>query len=182
MILMLSCESVRNTVFMDEHGLPVFKSNTPFRMGVRTTTIARAIMQADGGGTDGPTEAVMGSIEWNWFGSSKFTIGGTELESNVFLPSQGILGRTRTFTGPDGRQYKWVMYMKDVVLWLDDGSETEIARYHRATLGIIGKRRSAFLEIAPWQAEHMLDYVVLTFIYVEKLRMDRENARRQAAA
>jgi len=160
---------------MDEHGLPVFKSDTPFRVGTRTTTVTRAIMQTAGErGTDGPTEAVVGSIEWHWFGSSKFTIRGMELKSNVFFPSQGILERTRTFIGPDGRPYKWVMYMSEVALWLDDGSEIEIARYHKAELGIFGKRKSAFLEIAP-RVEHMLDYVVLTFIYVEKLRMDRED-------
>ena len=66
-------------------------------------------------------------------------------------------------------------------LSLDDASRAEIARYHRATLGIIGKRRHASLEIAP-QAEHMLDLVILTFIYVEKLRMDKERNRRNAAA
>lgn len=66
-------------------------------------------------------------------------------------------------------------------LSLDDALPTEIARYHRATLGIIGKRRSAYLEIAP-QAEHMLDLIILTFIYVEKLRKDSEQRRRAAAA
>jgi len=182
MILTLSCEYVRNTVLMDEHGLPVFESNTPFRVGARKTTITQAIMQKGGeGGTDGSTEAIVGTIEWDfqWFDSSKFTIGGTEIESNVFLPSRGILGRTHTFTGPDGCSYKWVMYMTEVALWLDDRSETEVARYHRATLGINGKRKSAFLEVAP-QAEHILDFVIFTFIYVEKLRMDRERRRQDA--
>lgn len=107
--------------------------------------------------------------------------------------------RKRTFTGPDGRHYRWDMHHRDVVvgvqlrilldrvvsfLWqlsLDDTSRTVIARHHRATLGIIGKRRSACLEIAP-EAEHMLDLIILTFIYVEKLRMDKEARERRAAA
>ena len=108
--------------------------------------------------------------------------------------------RKRTFTGPDGRRYRWDMHQRVVVVgvnvwfrlgcvisfvvWqlsVDDASRTEIARYHRATLGIIGKRRSACLDIVP-QAEHMLDLIILTFIYVEKLRMDKETRQRRAAA
>ena len=107
--------------------------------------------------------------------------------------------RKRTFTGPDGRRYRWDMSYRNVVvsvnIWfrlgcvisfvvwqlsLDDASRTEVARHHRATLGIIGKRRSASLDIAP-QAERMLDLVILTFIYVEKLRMDKEKRQRRAA-
>ena len=112
-----------------------------------------------------------------------------------------LASRKCTFTGPDGRRYRWDMHSRDVVVsvkhfefgWivssyssfpqlsLDDASRTEIARHHRATLGIIGKRRSARLEIAP-QAEYMLDLIVITFIYVEKLRMDKEKSQRRAAA
>lgn len=90
MILTLSSESVRNTVFTDERGLPRFKSTTPFRLGVRTTTISRQV--AGTSGTDDPTE-VMGQINWHCFGSSIFTIGETKMESNVFLPRHGIFGR-----------------------------------------------------------------------------------------
>ncbi|KAG6372429.1 hypothetical protein JVT61DRAFT_7526 [Boletus reticuloceps] len=178
MTLTLSSESVRNTVFTDEHGLPMYKSTTPFRLGVRSTTISRHV--ASESRIEDPIE-VVGRIDWHCFGSSIFTIGGMRLESSVFLPRHGLFGKKRTFTGPDGRRYRWDMYRRDVVLSVDDASRTEIARYHRATLGIIGKRRSASLEIAP-HAEHMLDLIVLTFIYVEKLRMDKERQRRAAAS
>jgi hypothetical protein len=90
MILTLSSESVRNTVFTDERGLPVFKSNTPFRLGFRTTTISR--QTSSNSGMADPIED-MGRIAWHCFGSSIFTIGGTKLESNVFLPSHGFFGR-----------------------------------------------------------------------------------------
>jgi len=90
MILTLSSESVRNTVFTDEHALPVFKSNTPFRLGFRTTTISRQM--SDKPTMEDPIE-VMGRIGWRCFGSSIFTIGGTRLESNAFLPRHGFFGR-----------------------------------------------------------------------------------------
>lgn len=90
MILTLSSESVRNTVFTDERGLPVFKSNTPFRLGVRTTTISRQM--SNNSGTADPIE-VMGRIDWHCLGSSIFFLGGVKMESNVFLPSHGFFGR-----------------------------------------------------------------------------------------
>lgn len=87
MILTLSTEAVRNAVFTDERGLPLFKSATPFRLGVRTTTISRQTSnKAD------PIE-VMGSINWHCIGPSIFKIGGRKLESNVFLPRHGFFGR-----------------------------------------------------------------------------------------
>lgn len=52
-----------------------------------------------------------------------------------------------------------------------------MARYRRTTSGcfdILGVKSSKpCLEVSP-EVEHILDLVILTFIYVEKLRMDRE--------
>lgn len=93
MILTLSSESVRNTVFADEHGLPVFKSDTPFRLGVRTTTISRRVEPTPNKSEMDDHIEVAGRIDWHCFGSSVFTIGGTKLDSNVFLPRHGIFGR-----------------------------------------------------------------------------------------
>jgi len=89
MILTLSSSSVLNTVFTDERGLPVFKSDTPFRLGVRTTTISR--QTSDRSKMEDPIE-VVGRINWHYLGSSIFTIGGTKLESDAFLPSHGFFG------------------------------------------------------------------------------------------
>lgn len=93
MILTLSSESVRNTVFTDERRLPVFKSDTPFRLGVRTTTISRQITQTSNRSEIADPIEVVGQIAWHCIGSSIFTIGGTKLESNVFLPGSGFFGR-----------------------------------------------------------------------------------------
>ena len=93
MILTLSSESVRNTVFTDESGLPVFKSDTPFRLGMRTTTISRQMTRTPNQSDMADPIEVVGRIAWHCIGSSIFTIGGTELESNVFLPRHGFFGR-----------------------------------------------------------------------------------------
>lgn len=106
----------------------------------------------------------------------------------------------RTFTGPDGRSYRWEMlYSEEVVsagrvkvvrpsaeyfflqLTRNDGSNTEVARYHRASLGLMGPKQKSYLDIDP-DVTHMLDLIILTFVYVEKLRMDGETAAIVAAA
>ena len=64
-------------------------------------------------------------------------------------------------------------------LSLNDGSKTEVARYHRGSLGIIGPKKKPCLDINP-DVAHMSDLIVLTFVYVEKLRMDKERAARNS--
>ncbi|KIK93394.1 hypothetical protein PAXRUDRAFT_517454, partial [Paxillus rubicundulus Ve08.2h10] len=89
MILTLSSQNVRNTVFSNEYGQAVFVSDTPFRFGMRTTTINRHKASP---GAQGHF-AVVGQIDWHCWGSSIFKIGGSELESNVFLPRHGFFGK-----------------------------------------------------------------------------------------
>ena len=48
-------------------------------------------------------------------------------------------------------------------------------RYHRGSLGIIGPKKKPHLDVNP-DVMHMLDLIVLTFVYVEKLHMDMERA------
>ena len=55
----------------------------------------------------------------------------------------------------------------------DNESRTEVARYHRGSLGIVGPKRKPRLEVDPG-VEYMLDLIVLTFVYVEKIRMDKD--------
>ena len=57
---------------------------------------------------------------------------------------------------------------------MGDGSDKRVASYHR--------RRSkdpqpTSLEILP-EGEHMVDLILVTFVYVEKIRKDRENQGR----
>ncbi|KIM52760.1 hypothetical protein SCLCIDRAFT_140489, partial [Scleroderma citrinum Foug A] len=79
----------------------------------------------------------------------------------------------RTFTAPDGRSYKWVIDFSIVRVSMP------VARSHRRSYGIIGSKQDPYLEIHPDLA-HILDTVILTFIYVEKLRMDEDAAKYSA--
>ena len=55
-----------------------------------------------------------------------------------------------------------------------DGKESRVAVYHRRRLGMVTDARPASLEIFA-EGEHMVDLIVVTFVYIEKLRKDREN-------
>lgn len=60
-------------------------------------------------------------------------------------------------------------------MFRDDESKTEVARHHRGSLGIVGPKGKPHLDIDP-DVMHMLDLIILTFVYVEKLRMGKEKA------
>ncbi|KAF8123566.1 hypothetical protein EV363DRAFT_1455362 [Boletus edulis] len=173
MRLTLSSESVRNAVFTNESGQVLYKTTHPHHIGMGTTTIHKIKPNDD------PMDMrdqfdVMGEIEWHLIGSSTFRLNDQEMQSNEFLPSRGILGRRRTFTGPDGCPYGWNMvFTKAVVLSRDDESRAELARYHKGSLGIVGPKHKPRLDVDP-AAEHMLDLIVLTFVYVEKIRTDKD--------
>ncbi|KAG2752692.1 hypothetical protein P692DRAFT_20724934 [Suillus brevipes Sb2] len=177
----LSTERICNTVITNEQGQIIYKTKTPFKLhGVRTTTIQKIRPNEDQSDMRDQFD-VMGEIEWHILDSSKFRFRGTEVETKEFIPKKGFWGRKRVFTGPDGRPYRWDMKKSAVVLSRDDESRTEVARSHRATLGIIGRKRDARLEVSP-EVAHMMDTVIMTFIYVEKLRMDEEDAMTTATA
>jgi hypothetical protein len=113
--LTLSSESVRNTVITNEQGQVVYKTVTPFQLGVRTTTIQK-IKPNDGQYHMHDQFDVLGKIEWHTFVSSKFRFGETEVETKEFIPRRGILGRMRVFIGPDSRPYRWHLKTRVVVV------------------------------------------------------------------
>ncbi|KAG8215725.1 hypothetical protein J3R82DRAFT_7618 [Butyriboletus roseoflavus] len=104
MHLTLSTKSVRNTIFTNESGQVLYKTTHPYYISMGTTTLHK--IKAN----DDPMDMrdqfdVIGEIEWHLIGSSTFRLNGQDMQSNEFLPSHGILGRKRTFTGPDGCPY-----------------------------------------------------------------------------
>ncbi|KAG1891481.1 hypothetical protein F4604DRAFT_1611832 [Suillus subluteus] len=177
----LSTEHVRNTIITNEQGQIIYKTQTPSKLvGVRTTTIQKIKPNDDRYHMQNQFD-VLGEIEWHKFSSSKFRSGGTEVETKEFIPKRGLWGRERVFIGPDSRPYRWNLKSRVVVLSRDDTSRAEVARFHRASFGIVGRKRRAMLEVSP-EVAHMMDTVIMTFIYVEKLRKDKEEASRSAAA
>jgi len=59
-------------------------------------------------------------------------------------------------------------------LFVNNSSNTPVAVFHPKRCGIFQEGRPASLEIFP-AGEHMVDLIVVTFVYVETLRRDRKN-------
>jgi hypothetical protein len=56
---------------------------------------------------------------------------------------------------------------------LNDSIDTPVARYHCNSLGILSPTHAAYLEVFP-AGEHIVDLIVVTFIYIERLRQEEE--------
>ncbi|KAI5989989.1 hypothetical protein EDD15DRAFT_2198335 [Pisolithus albus] len=178
MHLTLSSEGVRNTTMTNENGQVLYKTSTPHRFGTRTTTLHKVEPNTDPDDMRDHLEAI-GEIEWNLMGPSVMRLYGQEMMTNSFIPSHGVTGRKRTFTGPDGLPYRFWLGI-GTQLSRNDATSQELARSHTRSLGITGPRRDPFLDIDP-SLMHMLDMVVLTFIYVEKLRRDKEKRTKRSS-
>lgn len=174
MRLILSQEGVCNTVMTNEDGQALYKTSTPFRFGKRTTTLYKVVPNENPEDMQDNFE-IIGEIEWHAISSSTLRLHREEMKTKDFMPRHGLWRNKRTFTGPDGRSYRWNSELSVVHLSRDDETCRELARSHRREWGITGAKRDPYLEVDE-ELGHMLDIVVLTFIYVEKQRMDDETA------
>ncbi|KAI5991709.1 hypothetical protein F5J12DRAFT_861540 [Pisolithus orientalis] len=175
MHLVLSAESVRNTIMTNENGQVLYKTSTPFSIGTRTTTFYKVVPNSDPDDMQDHLEAI-GEIEWNLMGSSVMRLHGQEMMTDTFIPWHGITGRKHTFMGPDGFSYRWDMDFRVVRVCAGLNIFPHflaLTGFGTQFLGIIGPRRDPSLDVDP-SLMHMLDIVILTFVYVEKLRMDKE--------
>ena len=121
-------------------------------------------------------------------------------ENELFSKSgMAFHGSNRVFTGPDGREYKWELRSSKVEvrlsrchdlqpgsdgsfslvqLYFNDGTERIAAKYHRPHWGfMVAPSTSATLTIYE-PADAIADTILTTFVYLEKLRVDREMALR----
>jgi len=183
MELVFSHNNPINTVLKTTEGQVLYKIETPGTDVVlpgKLTTIRRIVLNE----TDSASKVDMQDtycelavIEWHLTESSKLRYNGKEVDISEFMPAEGslgLVGRPRVFQAPDGVSYKWSLGMVEVpVLTTNDGSNITIAQFHRQHFGIIGKARPAGLEILAG-GEHILDLIVITFVYVELLRRKRQ--------
>ncbi|TRM57147.1 hypothetical protein BD626DRAFT_635107 [Schizophyllum amplum] len=110
----------------------------------------------------------------------RITIRGVEHSQNILFTKKGwgYYGRNRIFNGPDRREYKWKMDKGGCTLTLVDKSKQCVARYHPVHYDVYGDADAAYLEILP-PADVMLDFVLITFVFIEDKRMRRERLLRR---
>lgn len=115
-------------------------------------------------------------IHWKLISSDRIIFRGKITTQNEFLPECGKMKGSYKFTGPNGVEYRWAMgamglnYPKLVTM---DEKKTVIAKFHRAHHFV--KKQNARLEVRP-EGMEMLDHIVLTFVYAENKRRERERA------
>ncbi|EIW79635.1 hypothetical protein CONPUDRAFT_166370 [Coniophora puteana RWD-64-598 SS2] len=188
--LTISSDDARQTTIVDELTQIEYHIDTPFKWFSRpTTTISKAPcrQQDDHSGLNLDSE-IIATIEWHALRATVFHIGNRVVSSRNFIPSREHLSRERHFIGPDMISYFWkldtgvpsLQVEGSLELYRDDNSDTCIASYKRGEVRVFDTRDPGCLEITP-EGEHMIDMIVITFVYVEKLRMDME-ARARALA
>jgi len=166
---------VRDTKFCNEAGQVIYKTETPKSClsAHRMTNISKIVPP------DSPEDMTdrftdLAAIEWHTLGTSVLTYGGLVRSMKEFMPSEGIFALQRVFTAPeDGRSFRWTLGTWTCSLTLDDGSKTHVAQSHRSNAGVLGKPRPARLEIFSG-FEHMADVILVGYVFVEKLRKERE--------
>ncbi|EEB95319.1 hypothetical protein MPER_05725 [Moniliophthora perniciosa FA553] len=122
----------------------------------------------------------LAQIDWRFFASSRFRFGnGGEITAKEIFKKEGWgpYGRHRVFTAKDGKEYRWNLGLVRSELFLKDSAKTPVAKFNRKSFRVVGKSRPAYLEIFP-AGEHMVDEIFVTFIYIEKLRKEKERAAR----
>ncbi|EDR10699.1 uncharacterized protein LACBIDRAFT_315364 [Laccaria bicolor S238N-H82] len=176
MHLYLSSNEPWNATYANEEGQPIYKTSSPRMVLSRKISVHKIIPNASEEDLQ-DRFAHLAEVEYKRFTPSRIRYGGDDLLTSEYFRKTkewGDLGKGRIFTGPDGKEYKWKLGMRVPELVTNDRSERPVAIYRRGRIGVVREARPPSLEILP-EAEHMVDLIVVTFVYIEKLRMDRDN-------
>ncbi|EKM83246.1 hypothetical protein AGABI1DRAFT_82873 [Agaricus bisporus var. burnettii JB137-S8] len=129
--------------------------------------------------------AFYAQVEYHTFASSRFRYNSLDVSVSDYFRKEGWswYGRGRVFKACDGEEYRWDLRAGHLEMIKNDGSKKRVVKFreYRPSLGPLMKRRPASLEVDD-SCIPILDEIVMTFIYCEKLRKERERQSRNAAA
>ncbi|XP_006458728.1 hypothetical protein AGABI2DRAFT_176960 [Agaricus bisporus var. bisporus H97] len=129
--------------------------------------------------------AFYAQVEFHSFSSTRFRYNSLDVSVSEYFRKEGWswFGRGRVFKASDGGEYRWDLRAGHLEMIKNDGSKKRVVRFreHRPSLGPLMKGRPASLEVDD-SCIPILDEIVMTFIYCEKLRKDRETQSRHSAA
>ncbi|EAU80773.2 hypothetical protein CC1G_04883 [Coprinopsis cinerea okayama7 len=180
MLLVLSGSKPWNSDYCHPSGQVLYRVESPYAFTNRKATIMKVVPSEDGSLQDRFT--AIAEIEFHTFTSSTITITGQgTYDTKSFFRKGGLSwnGRDRIFTAPDGLEYCWKMGGRKVELYRNNPAKTLIAKYHLKHYGILREARPASLEIFE-EGQGVVDTILTTFVYVEKLRKDREQRSRNS--
>ncbi|KAF9528282.1 hypothetical protein CPB83DRAFT_894545 [Crepidotus variabilis] len=175
MLLHLSKDTPWNANYCTEDGQVIYKveSTTP-SIGARHTKIFRIVAPK----LDPTVETVddtafrdsfetVGEVNHHVIRTSRIKYNGKDESTATFL-RKGSWGLSRIFTGSDGVEYEWRLASRVPTLYVD-GTETQVAAFHPNKVGNLKEPKNGSLEIFP-AGQHMMDLIMVTFIYVENYR------------
>ncbi|TFK63117.1 hypothetical protein BDN72DRAFT_848005 [Pluteus cervinus] len=198
MLFTLSGSHPWNSEYKTEDGRVTYKVDMPKKLCGKRATISRCIGEilpksqsqtdsvvSNGSSLDSVGDyaqndpfdlenklAHMAVVEFNVRSPSRILHGGVEVETKSYLRRPGSGWKTRRqriFTGPDEREYKWVMGPVEPTLFLNDESATVVAKYHKK-YNLPWKKQPATLEIMP-MGEGIMDTIVTTLVFIELVRL-----------
>ncbi|KAE9393801.1 hypothetical protein BT96DRAFT_878908 [Gymnopus androsaceus JB14] len=184
--------SILENHYCNDEGKTIYTVHTPLMH--RTTTISKTLTDSDSTDigiasgeevkadslaehsvdetTGHPNFVYIAQIDWRVFDAKiRFGTGhysGREMLAKELLRMEQ-LGRHYAFTGQDGKEYRWHLPLTCTKLTSNDTLETPIATFHRGKLFSLKSR--AYLEIFP-EGLHMMDEILVTFIYIEQQRKE----------
>ncbi|KAF8842601.1 hypothetical protein BDN67DRAFT_1067575 [Paxillus ammoniavirescens] len=169
MRLTFSSSDYQNADLADESGRVLYTTQTTTPFG-RTV----AIRKHTGGSLGGSEELAV--INWHIFRTDEIHFGGQVIKAGDMLKRRRWFSSDYYFTGPDGRAYKWNLRSSNLNCVLQpEGSDEELAKYHNRNLGIRSPSHPPYLEISP-SVTHILDYIIVTFVYIETLSQAQQIA------
>ncbi|KAF8162631.1 hypothetical protein B0H34DRAFT_651790 [Crassisporium funariophilum] len=198
MLLLLSSDSLLSEhvgTFKSEEGQVVYDVVSPWKLKGKTTTIYRH-QHVNDTVTQGSTyrrvsmekarpqdmpsikeeSTKVAEIEFHTYRPSRIRFGGQDLSEHEIFASRGrIVDHIRTervFHGTDGKEYVWTMQERTKLsLSLNNDDRTPIAIFHPRGPGILRAESQPVFEVYP-EGEHMLDLILVTFIFVQSLRKE----------
>ncbi|KAF5342259.1 hypothetical protein D9611_002134 [Ephemerocybe angulata] len=113
------------------------------------------------------------------FHPDEFEVNGQAFTEKEFFRESGFgwYGSDRIWAGPDGREYRWKMGGSKPELYLNDEEKTLVAKFHREHSGFLGINEKCPPSLEVFGGPHpeaLVDMIVITFVYMEKNRADRE--------
>ncbi|TFK24650.1 hypothetical protein FA15DRAFT_687403 [Coprinopsis marcescibilis] len=175
MLYILSKDEPWNATYCTPEGQAMYKATSPAKLTGRKAYIDKIIPNGVVAHDMEDRFTRLAQIDFHTFTSSKITMGGiTRHTDDIFRKKRvGWFGRDRIFQGPDGNEYRWELGSWKPELYLNDNTKTLVAKYHQKHTDVFQDARPASLEIFP-PGENIPDMIIVTFVYIEYLRLARE--------
>ncbi|KAH7882509.1 hypothetical protein F5I97DRAFT_1905650 [Phlebopus sp. FC_14] len=174
MRLTFSSTDYRNSRLSDDYGHVLYTIETPSSWSKKTTISKHSTWRSFGVSSE-----VVAVIDWHWIRSPTIHFRGQAVSAKTMF-TRRFWTSNRSFVASDGQTYKWKIKSTNCSLRAEKSS-TELAKYHKRNFGIMKASHPPYLEVSP-SILHILDDIVTSFVYVEKVSRDEQKRRREAAA